>query len=25
LTYVANAGLKPALSTCKQYYNVGWY
>jgi hypothetical protein len=24
LTYVANAGLKPALSTCKQYYNVGW-
>ena len=25
LTYVANAGLKPALSTCKQYYNVGWH
>jgi hypothetical protein len=24
LNYVANAGLKPALSTCKQYYNVGW-
>jgi hypothetical protein len=25
LNYVANAGLKPALSTCKQYYKVGWY
>ena len=25
LNYVANAGLKPSLSTCKQYYNVGWY
>ena len=25
LSYVSNAGLKPALSTCKQYYNVGWY
>jgi len=24
LNYVANAGLKPSLSTCKQYYNVGW-
>jgi hypothetical protein len=25
LNYVSNAGLKPALSTCKQYYNVGWH
>lgn len=25
LNYVANAGLKPSLSTCKQYYKVGWY
>ena len=25
LSYVSNAGLKPALSTCKQYYKIGWH